>query len=200
MGQESWRGGAAVVVCLLPSHLERQLDGRKAVCTSIQHSVVHVLLECNEFEFPRVLCRKLRCGKGGWGGGPPCPVAPSHTSIPLPLTGLVGISKTLGVNFSPPKHSDTPRLQQTPFSPKRPRCLPTAAPEAYIPRPRTSSRRQVSVPTPHQRQASHALALPRPHHGPRRRAPLELEHSVGDPTPLLPLQPLRHDPVRPSLP
>lgn len=68
MGQESWRGGAAVVVCLLPSHLERQLDGRKAVCTSIQHSVVHVLLECNEFEFPGCCVGSCAAGKGGGEG------------------------------------------------------------------------------------------------------------------------------------
>lgn len=138
-------------------------------------------------------------GKGGGEGTAlPCCSFPCLTSSAADWSG--GNFENSWSQLQPSKHSDTPRLQQTPFSPKRPRCLPTAAPEACIPRPRTSSRRQVSVPTPHQRQASHALALPRPHHGPRRRAPLELEHSVGDPTPLLPLQPLRHDPVRPSLP
>ena len=214
MGQESRRGGAAVVIWLLLLHLERRVDGRKAACTSsIQHTVAHILLECNGLEFVQVVCRKLRCGKGRWGGGvggASCPVAPSHASFTLPLTGPLGTSETVGINSSQPKHSDTPQLHRSQsgrssfyghnnkhcFQLQKARCLPTTAPGACIPRHRTSSPQQVWVPTP-RHQASQAHALPRPHHGPRRLAPSELEHSIDGPTPPLPLQ---HDPARPSTP
>lgn len=200
MGQESWRGGAAVVVCLCiafasgpPAWWE---EGRLYIINTASRWYMSCLNATSELLW--LLCRKLRCGKGGWGGGPPCPVAPSHVSLTLPLV-CWGFGKPLELQPSQTfRHTST--AANVAFSPKRPRCLPTAAPEACIPRRRTSSRRQVSVPTPHRHQASHALALPRPRHGPRRRAQSESEHSVGGPTPLSPLQSLQHGPARPSPP